>query len=137
MCLGLFLPEHLFHLSHYKTYWTMSVDHVGLKPCLGGTSNFMVTLALFPWCKPKWSRDEFNNQSQILQGLGTTSWVHGVNNPLCACDFQSHALAIHRGPKFEIHNNHHPFLPLQWPLLLLGGDCTCGTTLLHTSWRYS
>ena len=24
--------------------------------------------------KPKWSQDEFNNQSQILQGLGKTSW---------------------------------------------------------------
>ena len=28
----------------------------------------------FPKCKPKWSRDKFNNHSQILQGLGTNSW---------------------------------------------------------------
>jgi hypothetical protein len=27
----------------------------------------------FSWCKLKWSRDEVNNQLQILHGLGTTS----------------------------------------------------------------
>ena len=38
------------------------------------TSNFMYTLMLFPWCKLKWSWDESNSQSQILQGL---KWLHG------------------------------------------------------------
>ena len=71
--LTFFLIKHLFCFSHRKTRWTMSVDNVGLKICLLGTLNFMVTLTFFPWCKPKWSRNEFNNQSQILQGLGTTS----------------------------------------------------------------
>jgi hypothetical protein len=69
----LFLLEHLFCLSHHKTHWTMSVDNVGLRKYLLGNSNFMVTLIFFPWCRLKWSRNEFNSQSQILQGLGTTS----------------------------------------------------------------
>ena len=67
------LLEHLSCLSHCKTRWTILVDNVGLKICLLGTLNSMVTLACFiPWCKPKWSRDEFNNQSHIGEGLGTT-----------------------------------------------------------------
>ena len=69
-----FLLKHLFYLPHRKTRWIMSVDNVGLKTCLLGTSNSMVTLTCFPRCKPTWSRDEFNNQSHILQGRGTTSW---------------------------------------------------------------
>ena len=56
----------------HKIHWTMSVDNVGLKICLLET--FMVTLVLFPWCKPKWSQNEFNNQSHILHDLGTISW---------------------------------------------------------------
>ena len=43
----LLLPEHLFCLSHHKTCWTMSMDNVGLKMCLLGTSYFMVTLTLY------------------------------------------------------------------------------------------
>jgi hypothetical protein len=83
-----FLPEHLFCLSHCKTCRTMSKDNVGLKLCLLGTSNSMVTLIFFPWCEPKWSRDKLNNQSQILQGLGMT---HGpcCKQPLsmqCSCE---------------------------------------------------
>jgi hypothetical protein len=46
-----------------------AVDNVGLL----GTSNSVVTLAFISWCDPKWFQDEFNNQSQILQDLGTTS----------------------------------------------------------------
>jgi hypothetical protein len=68
----LFLLGHLFCLSHRKTRWTMSVDYVGLKICLLGTLNSMVTLTFLPRCKLKWSWDEFNSQSHILQGLGTT-----------------------------------------------------------------
>ena len=56
----------IFFLSHRKTCQTMSMDNVDLKICLLGTSNSMVTLIVFSWCEPKWSRDEFNNQSQIL-----------------------------------------------------------------------
>ena len=63
--LAFFLPEHFFCLSHCKTHWIMSVDNVGFKICLLGTSNVMVTLTYFPWCKPKWSRDEFKSQSHI------------------------------------------------------------------------
>ena len=69
-----FLLKHLFYLSHCKTRSTMSVDNVGLKTCLLGTSNSMVTLTCFPRYKPTWSRDEFNIQSHILQGRGMTSW---------------------------------------------------------------
>ena len=42
--------EHLFCLSHQKTWWTVSMDNVILKICLLGTSNFMVTVPFFPWC---------------------------------------------------------------------------------------
>ena len=55
-----------------QTCWTMLVDNVGLKACLLGTPcSFWPP---FPWCKLKWFWDKFNNQSHILQGLGTTSW---------------------------------------------------------------
>jgi hypothetical protein len=70
----LYQLEHKFCLSHCKSRWTMLVDNVDLQTCLLGTLNFMVTLTFLPWCKPKWSRNVFNNQSHILQGLGTTSW---------------------------------------------------------------
>ena len=67
--------EHLFCFSHRKTRWTMSVGKVGLTIWLLETTNSMVTLTLFfPWCEQKWSQVEFNNQSQILQSLGTTTW---------------------------------------------------------------
>ena len=46
---------YIFCLSHRKTCWIMSMDNVGLKICLLGISNFMITLTFFPWCKPKWS----------------------------------------------------------------------------------
>ena len=70
----LFQLEHLFCLSHHKTCWSMSVDTISLKICLLETLNFMITLTFFPWCKPKWSQDEFNNQSQSLHCLETISW---------------------------------------------------------------
>ena len=44
----LFLQERIFCLSHGKTCWTLYVDNVGLKICLLGTSNSMVTLKIFP-----------------------------------------------------------------------------------------
>ena len=71
----LFLLEHLLCLSHRKTRWTMSVDNVGVKICifgdfkLHGHSN-----TIFPWCKLKCFWDVLNIQSNILHGLGTTSW---------------------------------------------------------------
>ena len=71
---SLFLLEHLFCLSHRKTRWTMSLDNVGLKICPLETSNSMVTLTFSPWCKLKWSQDEFNIQSKKYPDLGRTSW---------------------------------------------------------------
>ena len=43
----LILLERLFCFSRRKTRWTMLVDNVGLKICLLGTSNSMVTLTFF------------------------------------------------------------------------------------------
>ena len=43
----IFLPEQLFCLSHHKTCWTMAMYNVGLKICLLGTLNSMVTLSFF------------------------------------------------------------------------------------------
>ena len=54
----LFLLKHLFCLSHCKIRWTMSVDNVGLKIQLLGTSNSMVTLTFFlgvKWSGPRTS----------------------------------------------------------------------------------
>jgi hypothetical protein len=84
LCYGtcLFLREHLFCLSHRKFHWTMPGNNVNLKGCLLGTSNSMVTLKFFPWCSPKWSWDKFNNQSQILQGLRTSSWSMVQTTPI-------------------------------------------------------
>ena len=63
-----YLPpqEHLFCLSHRKTRWTMSVENVSHRTCILETWNSIVTVTFVPWCKPKRSLDEFNNQSQIL-----------------------------------------------------------------------
>jgi hypothetical protein len=86
----LFLVDHLFCLSHYKTRWTMSVDYVSLKIMstwdlnLHGHSDIFLS----PWCKPKSYMDKFNNQSTLLHGLRTSSttnqhsymalgWLHG------------------------------------------------------------
>ena len=71
-CPCLFLPLHIFCLSHRKTRWTVSLDNVSLQICLLETSNFMITPTFISWCKPKSSRSEFNNQSQTLHGLGMT-----------------------------------------------------------------
>ena len=52
-------PMHLFCFSHCKTRWTMSLDNASLQICLFETSNCMLTFTFYPWCKPKWSQDEF------------------------------------------------------------------------------
>ena len=46
----------------------------------GGPLTHWSQLTFASSCKPKWSQDEFNNQSHILQSLGTTSWVHGLDS---------------------------------------------------------
>jgi hypothetical protein len=71
MGLCLLLLEHLFCLSYCKTCWIMSVDNVDLIICLSMSLNSIVTLTFYPWCKPKWSWNEFTNH---FTGLGTMSW---------------------------------------------------------------
>ena len=63
----------LYCLSHRKTCWTMTMDNTYLKIGFLGTSSFMVTLTFSFWCKPKWSWDEFNNQSPTLEEQGMTN----------------------------------------------------------------
>ena len=48
-----------------------------------GTLNYMVSMTLFPCCKPKCNRDEFNNNNQFTDfpGPWDNFMVHGVNNP--------------------------------------------------------
>ena len=58
-----------------------SMDNVGLKICLLRSLDSMVTLMFLPWCKPKWSQDEFSNESQIFTRPWDKFMVHGVNNP--------------------------------------------------------
>ena len=76
------LPEYFFCLSHRKTRWTTSVDTIGLKTRIFGTSNSMVTLTFPPWCKRKWSTPE-----QVQQPITNFTrprdnfMVHGVNYP--------------------------------------------------------
>lgn len=76
-----FLLEHFICVSHYKIHWTISVDNVGLRMCLLWTSNSKVTLTDFPWWKSKWTRVEFNRQSQVLQAWDDFM-VHGVTSLL-------------------------------------------------------
>jgi hypothetical protein len=60
------------------------IINVGMKICILGTSNSMATciyIYIYPWCKPKWSRDEFNGQSHILEEQGTTSWSTMYSTP--------------------------------------------------------
>ena len=88
-----FLPKHFFRLSHRTNRWTMLVDNVGLTICLLRILSFMVTMTFLPWCIMKWSRDEFDSQTHILQGLG---WLHGpwYKQPLInTCKvYEGHAL---------------------------------------------
>ena len=67
--LCLFLPVHLFCFSHRKIHRTMSMDNVGLQLRLSETWNPLINLTFFfPWCEPKWSRDEVHNQSHAVFG---------------------------------------------------------------------
>ena len=69
-----FLPTHISFASYtIIRCWTMLVDYVGLKIRLLGTSP-MVYLAIFPWCKPKWSCDKFNNHSYVSLGQRHSPW---------------------------------------------------------------
>jgi hypothetical protein len=52
----------------------MLVDNAGLKICLLGTLNVMVTLTLFPWCKLKWSQDDSTSNHKVYRSLGQ---LHG------------------------------------------------------------
>ena len=78
--LAFFYQSTLFSLSHCKTCWTMSMDNIGLKMRLLGTSNTMVTLTFFLWTKVI--------LGQVQQPLPnfTGPWddfmVHGVNKTL-------------------------------------------------------
>ena len=82
-----FLSYHTtFCLSHRNTRWTMSVDYVGLKICLLGTSTSMVTLTFFPWCKRSdpWMSSTTNQHSYMALG-----WLHGpwCKQPLSRINF--------------------------------------------------
>ena len=78
----LFLPEHLFCLSHCKTRWTMSTNNAGLKTRILETYNSMVTLIyFFPWCKPKWSTRRGHRPISNLTRPWDDSLVNGANNP--------------------------------------------------------
>ena len=64
-----------------KPIWTMIVDNAGLQNRHLETSSDMVTLTSFSWCKPKWSRDEFNQWPiECFRGARDDFMVHGVNN---------------------------------------------------------
>ena len=65
---------HVFGLSHRKTHWTMSVDDVGLKICLWGTSNSMVTLTFFPQCRRKWPKTSSTTNRMFYKDL---EWLNG------------------------------------------------------------
>lgn len=47
------------------------LDNVGMEIGFWGNSSSMVTLTIFPQCKPKWSKDEFNGQ---IGEQRTISW---------------------------------------------------------------
>jgi hypothetical protein len=52
----------------------MTMDNVGLKISLLGTSSYMITFTCFFLDKkPKWYEDKFNNQSRILREQEVTS----------------------------------------------------------------
>ena len=65
-----FLLEHLFCLSHRKTRWTMSLDNVGLKICLLGYSDSMVTLTFFLGVNRSGPRMSSTTNHKIYRALG-------------------------------------------------------------------
>ena len=78
----LFLLEHLFCLSHHKTCWTMSVDNVGLKICLLGISNSMVTLTYFALLYTEVVLGQIQQSITNFIEPWEDFIIHGVNNPL-------------------------------------------------------
>ena len=75
--LAFFLLEHLFCFSF--TSFANSVEPCqwimqALKYVFWRSRTSWSIRPFVPWCKLKWSRAVFNNQSQVLQGLGTTPW---------------------------------------------------------------
>lgn len=75
------MMKHVLPLSPPQTILDHDSGYVCLKVKLLGASSSMLLLQVFPWCKPHWSWDEFNNQSHILREQETTFNVHDVNNP--------------------------------------------------------
>jgi hypothetical protein len=69
-----FLLEHLLCVSHRKTYWTMSVDNVGLQIRLFGTSNSMVTLTIFSLVYTEVVSGEVQQPIAKFTRPWTTSW---------------------------------------------------------------
>jgi len=77
-----FFYKNTFCLSHCKTRWTMSVDNVGLKTFFGGPLIPRLLWLFFPWCKPKWSWNDLNNQSHIFTRPWDDFIVHDVKASL-------------------------------------------------------
>jgi hypothetical protein len=112
MCLGLFLPEHFFYLSHCKTCRIMSVDNACLQTCLLVTSNFIITLTFSSFdVNRSGPGTSSTTNHKFYRALGRLHGPWCNTTPYSHVIFESHVLAIYRGPKFEIHNTHHPFLP--------------------------
>ena len=55
--------------SHCKIHRTMFMDKVCLIKYVFWAPQTPWSLTFLPWCKPKWSRDELNNQLQIYMAL--------------------------------------------------------------------
>ena len=70
----LFLLEHLFCLSHRKICWIMSMDNVGLKICLLGTSSSMIILTFFLGVNQSGPRLSSTTNYKSYMALG---WLRG------------------------------------------------------------
>ena len=90
-------------------------------------------MTYFPGHEPKWSHDEFNKQITNFKWPWDDDFmVHSVNQPFYYSYVIFKAICLHF---IGASSLKYTTLTTHFSLLLLGGGCTCGTTLLHTSWE--
>ena len=82
----LFLIEHFFCLFHHKTRWTMLVDNVGLKICMLGTLDSVVTLTFFVGVNRSDPRRSSTTNHKFFRAMGQ---LHG---PWCKQPLRGHEI---------------------------------------------
>ena len=90
----LFLPEHLFCLSHYKIRWTLLVDNVGLKICLLGDLELQSRFDIFPLVQTEVDSGRVQQPITYFTKPWDDFMIHDVVNPLVSKEVFGHTRSI-------------------------------------------